>query len=144
MSNEVLFNLPFLAKYQEFIGNRVLTIDDFSDQFNGVQRGFELFTDNNPIFEIEFDGGDIANIGVGEGTINVTNHYFVSGELIEYVPPGNNKANSIQIQETDFGVGIGTTTLLPSQFYVLNKIIRRLELQLLQLMHFCLIQLVLD
>ena len=121
VSNEVLFNLPFLAKYQEFIGNRVLTIDDFSDQFNGVQRGFELFTDNNPIFEIEFDGSDIANIGVGEGTINVTNHYFVSGELIEYVPPGNNKANSIQIQETDFGVGIGTTTLLPSQFYVIKQ-----------------------
>ena len=121
VSNEVLFNLPFLAKYQEFIGNRVLTIDDFSDQFNGVQRGFELFTDNNPIFEIEFDGGDIANIGIGEGTINVTNHYFVSGELIEYVPPGNNKANSIQIQETDFGVGIGTTTLLPSQFYVIKQ-----------------------
>ena len=121
VSNEVLFNLPFLARYQEFIGNRVLTIDDFSDQFDGVQRGFELFTDTNPIFEIEFDGGDIANIAVGEGTINVTNHYFVSGELIEYIPPGNNKANSIQIQETDFGVGIGTTTLLPSQFYVIKQ-----------------------
>lgn len=121
VSNEILFNLPFLAKYQEFIGNRVLAIDDFSDQFNGQQRGFELFSDNNPIFEIEFNGSDSSLIGVGEGTINVKNHYFVSGELIEYIPPGNNPANSIQIQETDFGVGIGTTTLLPSQFFVIKQ-----------------------
>ena len=121
VSNEILFNLPFLAKYQEFIGNRVLTIDDFSDQFNGENRGFELFTDNNPIFEIEFNGSDPNRISVGEGSIDVTNHYFVSGELIEYVPPGNNPANSIQIQETDFGVGIGTTTLLPSQFYIIKQ-----------------------
>ncbi len=121
VSNEILFNLPFLAKYQEFIGNRVLPIDDFSDQFNGEQRGFELFTKNQPIFEIEFNGSDSTLIGVGEGTINVNNHYFVSGELIEYFPPGNDKANSIQIQETDFGVGIGTTTLLPSQFFVIKQ-----------------------
>jgi hypothetical protein len=121
VSNEILFNLPFLAQYQEFIGNRVLTIDDFSDQFDGEKRGFELFTDNNPIFEIEFDGSDSNRISVGEGTINITNHYFVSGELIEYIPPGNNRANAIQIQETDFGVGIGTTSLLPSQFYIIKQ-----------------------
>jgi hypothetical protein len=105
VSNEILFNLPFLAKYQEFIGNRVLTIDDFSDQFDGDKRGFEIFEDKKPVFEIEFNGSDPALIGVGEGTINVTNHYFVSGELIEYVPPNNDRANAIQIQETDFGVG---------------------------------------
>ena len=121
VSNEILFNLPFLAKYQEFIGNRVLTIDDFSDQFNGDKRGFEIFESNNPVFEIEFDGSNAALIGVGEGTINVTNHYFVSGELIEYIPPNNDRANAIQIQETDFGVGIGTTSLLPSQFFIIKQ-----------------------
>ena len=121
VSNEILFNLPFLAKYQEFIGNRVLTIDDFSDQFDGDKRGFEIFEDKKPVFEIEFDGSDATLIGVGEGTINVTNHYFVSGELIEYIPPNNDRANAIQIQETDFGVGIGTTSLLPSQFFIIKQ-----------------------
>jgi len=121
VSNEILFNLPFLAQYQEFIGNRVLAIDDFSDQFNGVKRDFEIFSDNNKVFEITFDGSSAAKVSVGEGTLDITNHYFVSGELIEYVPPGNDFANAIQISLTDFGPGIGTTSFLPSQFYIIKQ-----------------------
>ena len=121
VSNEILFNLPFLAKYQEFIGNRVLAIDDFSDQFNGVKRDFELFTEGKPIFEIEFDGSDSTLISPGEGTINIANHYFVSGELVDYIPPNNDRSNAIRIAETDFGPGIGTTSLLPSQFTIIKQ-----------------------
>ena len=143
MSNEVLFNLPFLAKYQEFIGNRVLTIDDFSDQFNGVQRGFELFTDNNPIFEIEFDGSDIATLVLVKAQLMSPITILSVVNLLSTFHQAT-ISKFIQIQETDFGVGIGTTTLLPSQFYVIKQDNRRLELQLLQLMHFCLIPLVLD
>lgn len=121
VSNEILFNLPFLAQYQEFIGNRVLPVDDFSDQFNGEKRDFTLFSDGNKVFEITFNGGDSSKVSVGEGTIDITNHYFVSGELIEYVPPGNDFANAIQITPTDFGPGIGTTSFLPSQFYIIKQ-----------------------
>lgn len=121
VSNEILFNLPFLAQYQEFIGNRVLTVDDFSDEFNSQKRNFDLYTNNTPIFEIIFDGSQALNVSIGEGTINLTNHYFVSGELIEYIPPNNDFANAIQIAETDFGPGIGTTTFLPSQFYIIKQ-----------------------
>lgn len=121
VSNEILFNLPFLATYQEFIGNRVLTIDDFSDQFNGDKRNFEILNDNNPVFEVVFDGSDTNKVSFAEATLNLTNHYFVSGEVVEYVPPDNNPANSIQIAETDFGPGIGTTTLLPSRITIIKQ-----------------------
>jgi hypothetical protein len=121
VSNEILFNLPFLAQYQEFIGNRVLTVDDFSDQFNGVQRGFELKSGNYPIFEVVFDGSDSNLVSFADGTINLTNHYFVSGEEIEYIPPNNDFTNAIKITPTDFGPGIGTTSLLPSKFIAIKQ-----------------------
>ena len=121
VSNEILFNLPFLAKYQEFIGNRVLTIDDFSELFDGDRRGFPIQTQNNDIFNIVFDGSDAAKVSVGEGTLNMLNHYFVSGEVVEYIPPDNNPANSICISATDFGPGIGTTTLLPSRITIIKQ-----------------------
>ena len=121
VSNEILFNLPFLARYQEFIGNRVLTIDDFSDQFDGNTRGFEIKTSNNSVFEIVFDGSDSQLVDLGTNEINLNNHYFVSGEVIEYVPPGNDPANSILITPTDFGPGIGTTTVLPSRITIIKQ-----------------------
>jgi len=120
VSNEILFGLPFLAKYQEFIGNRVLPIDDFSAQFNGVQRNFGLFCAGDPIFEQTFDGSSDAIVDVNEQSINLVNHYFVSGEEIEYIPPNNDFANAIVIDSTDFGPGIGTTTKLPGSFHVIK------------------------
>ena len=121
VSNEILFNLPFLAQYQEFIGNRVLTIDDFSDLFDGERRGFPVKTQTKDIFNIMFDGSDPALVSVGEGFVNLTNHYFVSGEVVEYVPPDGDPANSICISPTDFGPGIGTTTLLPSRITIIKQ-----------------------
>ena len=121
VSNEILFNLPFLAKYQEFIGNRVLTIDDFSELFDSSERGFPIKTQTNDVFSIMFDGSDATNVSVGEGTLNLKNHYFVSGEVVEYVPPDGNAANSICISATDFGPGIGTTTLLPSRITIIKQ-----------------------
>jgi hypothetical protein len=121
VSNEILFNLPFLAQYQEFIGNRVLTVDDFSDQFNGVQRGFELKSGNYPIFEVILNGSDPNLISFTDGTLNLTNHYFVSGEEIEYIPPDNDFTKAIKITPTNFGPGIGTTSFLPSKFIVIKQ-----------------------
>ena len=121
ISNEILFNLPFLAKYQEFTGNRVLPIDDFSDKFNGVKRDFELTSNNSKIFQVNFDGTDTNKVSVGENSFNLSNHYFVTGEEIEYIPHNNNFANAIKIEPSNFGPGIGTTTLLPSKFIVIKQ-----------------------
>lgn len=122
ISNEILFTLPFLSQYQEFIGNRVLTIDDFSDQFNSIERGFELKTNRKPIFEVTFDATDSVNIiSLVDSSINLSNHFFVSGEEVEYIPPNNNFANAIKINPTDFGPGIGTTSVLPSRFIIIKQ-----------------------
>jgi hypothetical protein len=121
VSNEILFNLPFLARYQEFIGNRVLPIDDISDQFNGTNRQFEIRSGGYKVFENIFDGSDGNLISFADSTINLRNHYFVSGEEIEYIPPSNDFSNAIQIEPSDFGPGIGTTTFLPSRFIVVKQ-----------------------
>lgn len=121
VSNEILFNLPFLAQYQEFIGNRVLTIDDFSDQFNGVNRGFNLNSGGFPIFEVIFNGSDATKLDLADGTIDLGNHFFVSGEEIEYIPPNNNFANAIKISPSDFGPGIGVTNTLPAKFIIIKQ-----------------------
>ena len=121
VSNEILFNLPFLAQYQEFIGNRVLTIDDFSDEFNGVNRGFGLKSGGFPIFEVSFNGSDSTKLEFDDGTINLGNHFFVSGEEVEYIPPNNDFANAIKIASSDFGSGIGVTNLLPSKFIIIKQ-----------------------
>lgn len=120
VSNEILFGLPFLAKYQEFIGNRVLPIDDFSDDFDGEQRSFGLFCQTQPIFDITFDGSDSSIVNVSEESFNLGNHYFVTGEEIDYIPPGNDFSKAIDIDPTDFGPGIGTTTKLPGSFHVIK------------------------
>ena len=127
VSNEILFGLPFLAKYQEFIGNRVLSIDDFSVDFDGKKRDFGLFCDGDPIFEQSFDGSDDTIVDLSEESVNLGNHYFVSGEEIEYIPPGNDFANAIDIVATDFGPGIGTTTKLPGSFHVVKLDNQRIQ-----------------
>ena len=127
VSNEILFGLPFLAKYQEFIGNRVLAIDDFSVDFDGNRRDFELFCDGAPIFEQTFNGSDDTIVDLSEESVNLGNHYFVSGEEIDYIPPNNDFANAIDIVATDFGPGIGTTTKLPGSFHVIKLDNQRIQ-----------------
>ncbi len=119
VSNQITFRLPFLQRYQEFIGNRVLKIDDISENFNGNNRSFDLYSNRFPIFKIEFFGNDSSIISTADNTINLGNHYFVSGEEIEYIPPNNDYSNAIQISPTVFP-GIGLTSRLPKDLYVVK------------------------
>jgi hypothetical protein len=119
VSNEIIFRLPFLQRYQEFIGNRVLKIDDISSQFNNDQRSFNLYSNNYPIFKVEFNGSDPNIVDLADASINLINHYFVSGEEIEYIPPDNDFNNAIEIVPTVI-TGIGTTTKLPPSIYVIK------------------------
>jgi len=120
VSNEILFNLPFLAEYREFIGNRVLTIDDISDQFDSNKKSFELFEKNNPIFEVSFDATDSNTVLLSQNNINLGNHFFVSGEEVEYIPHNQDPNNGIQIAPINWP-GIGITSRLPSRFYIIKE-----------------------
>jgi hypothetical protein len=119
VSNEILFTLPFLQKFQEFIGNRVLPVDDISEQFNNSNLSFNLYSNNYPIFKIDFEGNNSSKVDVNDHLIDLHNHYFVSGEQIQYIPPNNNFANAIGIGTTTI-VGIGITNKLPGLVYVIK------------------------
>jgi hypothetical protein len=119
VSNELIFDLPFLQKYQEFIGNRVIKIDNISSQFDGIKKSFELYSNNYSIFNLPFDASDPNRVLIFEDSIFFNNHYFVNGEELEYIPHNNNPANSIQIGATTIP-GIGLTNRLPSKVYVIK------------------------
>ena len=127
VSNEILFNTPFLQSYLEFIGNRVLKIDDISSQFDSSTRSFELNHKGEPIFSIDFNASVGSVVGLTDNTIYLPNHFFVSGEEIEYIPFNSITSNAIGIGTTFF-VGVGTTSKLPSSVYVIRIDSRRIQL----------------
>jgi hypothetical protein len=119
VSNEIIFRLPFLQRYQEFIGNRVLKIDDISNQFDNNTRSFDLYSNNYPIFKVQFNASDPNIVDLADASVNLINHYFVSGEEVEYIPQDNDFNNAIEIVPT-FISGIGVTTKLPPSIYVIK------------------------
>lgn len=119
VSDEILFSNPFLQTYNEFIGNRVLNIQNISSQFDYSTREFELYHKNHPIFSVTADGSSGSAVSIIENTITVPNHFFVTGEQIEYIPHDNNPGNAIGIAATDV-LGIGITSYLPPRVYVVK------------------------
>jgi hypothetical protein len=127
VSNEILFKLPFLQKFQEFIGNRVLKVDDISEQFDNNNLSFGLYSNNYPIFKINFEGDNPLIVNEADNLIDLNNHYFVSGEEIQYIPPDNNFANAIGIGTTTI-TGIGLTDKLPGSVYVIKIDTQKIQL----------------
>ena len=127
VSNEILFQLPFLQKFQEFIGNRVLKVDDISEQFDNNNLSFDLYSNNYPIFKINFEGNNPLIVNESDNIIDLNNHYFVSGEEIQYIPPNNNFANAIGIGTTTI-TGIGLTNKLPGLVYVIKIDTQKIQL----------------
>ncbi len=86
-----------------------------------AQRSFELKHQGNPIFQRYFDASNSSIVSVASSTIKIQNHFFVTGEKVEY-SAGIPTATSVPIgiAATDFGVGIGTTNRLPSSVYIIK------------------------
>jgi hypothetical protein len=127
VSNELIFRLPFLQQYQEFIGNRALKVDDISSQFNNDNRSFDLYSNNYPIFSVSFYGNNGSYVNLNDNSVDLTNHYFVSGEEIQYVPPNNDFSNAIGIALTTIS-GIGLTDKLPPSVYVIKLDNQKIQL----------------
>jgi len=87
---------------------------------SNVNTTFGLYYKNNPIFEREFVGSSSTVVSIADDTIFIPNHYFVTGEEIEYRLPENTVEQPIGIATTSF-VGIGTTNKLPSSIYVIKQ-----------------------
>jgi len=78
---------------------------------NAVKKTFTLEHRSAPIFEKYFLGNDSDIISVSANTINIPNHFFVSGERIRYDRNGG-ITSSIGIGLTNIP-GVGNTEFLP-------------------------------
>lgn len=86
-----------------------------------IKRSFDLTHKNYPIFRRVFNGGNSSIVSIATSTITIPNHFFVTGEKINYSYTNSLVFGSpIGIKTTDFGVGIGTTNKLPSTAYIVK------------------------
>ncbi len=84
-----------------------------------LQTQFALNHDGNAIFKRIFDGSDAGIADTTENYIRIADHYWVSGENVQYGWPGTGTTMSIGIDETVVA-GIGTTDKLPGDLYVVK------------------------
>ena len=84
-----------------------------------VKRDFNLQHKTKDIFRRTFDGSDPEIVNVLNNTIQIPNHFLVSGEEIVYSNTGIGSTQAIGIASTSF-VGIGTTDKLPATIYVVK------------------------
>jgi len=87
--------------------------------FEGTQislkRDFNLKHRESPIFKKVVNGSSSEVVDIVNDTISVPNHFFVTGEKIDYSTTGT----KIGIATTTIA-GIGTTDLLPSSLYAVK------------------------
>ena len=85
-----------------------------------IRRDFPLTHKNNQIFERNFDGADSTIVNLTDNTINIPNHFFVSGQQLTYSTSLGIKTDFISIASTDGFVGVGTTTTLPENVFCIK------------------------
>jgi hypothetical protein len=91
--------------------------------YNGDGRyksDFELFHNSLPIFKREFNGSNSDIVNTTDDTIEIHEHFFVTGEKVNYYPDIEDKTDrskSIGIAQTTIA-GIGLTDKLPLTSYV--------------------------
>ena len=109
-------------------------VSSFSGSYEGthadIKKSFDMTHGGSPIFENIFSGEDSSVVDVSNHSINLQNHFFVTGESLTYNPNASGESNSvfesIEIEPTDF-VGIGVTNRLPSNVFaikVTNNVIK--------------------
>jgi len=78
-----------------------------------VMRAFGLTHNNDEIFERYFTGNDSNVVNLTENTITIPNHFYVTGEKIEYHHVGTT-TSAVGIATTSF-TGAANTTFLPTE-----------------------------
>lgn len=84
------------------------------------KRSFTLKNNDNPIFQRSFLGNSSTIVDITNNQVTIPNHFFVTGEKVEYSYENSNVStlNAINITSTDIG-GI-TTDKLPTELYVVK------------------------
>ena len=102
-----------------FLNSKIQTNNGF---YNGtetdIKREFVLKHKNLPIFE-RIVGSASTIVNTVSNTIHIPDHFFVTGELINYFNNGTDVNDAIGIASTSFA-GIGVTDKLPQNIYVVK------------------------
>jgi len=93
---------------------------DYTGTDRDIKRAFNLTHNQDTIFERSFEGNDSTIVDVDEDTIELPNHFFVSGEKINYVYAGAGTTQAIGIANTNGFVGIGFTNKLPNEVFAIK------------------------
>ena len=83
-----------------------------------IKRSFGLTHKNYGIFERYFLGDNSSIVNVSADTIKIPNHFYVTGERINYTHVGT-ATSAIGIAATSFS-GIGVTEYLPEELFVVK------------------------
>lgn len=82
-----------------------------------TKKEFNLTHRSSPIFKKIIDGSSPINVDIVSNTISIPNHFFVTGEKIDY------SVSEIDVRigiATTSVAGIGTTSLLPTTLYAVK------------------------
>jgi len=104
-----LENATIQTEYGEYFGTE-----------RDIKRAFGLTHQTNPIFERSFTGNSTDDVNLTTDTIQIANHYFVTGEELQYIHAGAGTSQAIGIASTDGFVGVGTTDKLPSNVFAIK------------------------
>ena len=94
----------------------------FNSETETFRYSFHLTHKGDPIFLKSFDGSSTNDVLLGADTIVLKNHFYVTGEELEYYADGT----AIGIDHTSAGVGAATT--LPEKVYAIKVDENKLKL----------------
>ena len=92
-----------------------------------VKRSFELTHKEKPIFKRDFVGGASTVVSTITDSVIIPNHFFVTGEELEYRYTGTGTTSAIEITSQSIP-GVGVTDKLPSTVFAVKKDDKRLQL----------------
>jgi len=115
-----LVDLGISENYYEYENGKFSTLHGtYTGTQNDIKRSFELRHQGDLIFERTFDSSALGTtVSTDENVLILPNHFFVSGELVNYTVPSEDDIR-IGIDTTTI-VGIGTTDKLPTDLYVVK------------------------
>ena len=93
---------------------------DYTGTERDIKKAFDLQHETTPIFNRSFEGDSSAIVSVDNDTITIPNHFFVTGEKVTYTHVGTGSSGAVGIAATNGFAGVGNTTLLPSDVFVVK------------------------
>ena len=97
-----------------------VTSGSYTGTDKDIKREFNLTHNGLPIFERSFDGSNVGIVSTVDNTIEIPNHFFVSGEKLDYIHAGAGSTQAIGIGTTNGFVGLGTVDKLPSNVFAVK------------------------